>query len=564
MYKKLRTIQGILTVVLVFSAILNLVNCAANKDFSTWEPIPDDKQHVPEAPEEVEINILKDAFNKQIIDQFDQLLDLPRAFRKVSGNPKEALDVDPFGEVYNSSWYTNRNTKSKLTVDEIAKGPNTGVGPDQSGSWVITRAKAQGVTPGFSIKDKNGDNFVIKFEPTGFRELSSGAEVVSTKLFYAAGYNVPENYITYFDPSILVLEDNVKFTDEKGQKRFMNQNDLEEIVNRLELLPDGKVRAVASKYIQGRGLGPFKYYKTRADDPNDFIPHQYRRELRGMRVFAAWLGHYDTKANNSYDAYVTDDSGKSYVKHYMMDFGSTLGSQSSAPKQDFIGFENQFDTKALFLNILTLGLYVRPYERLDYDYYPSIGRFTSQHFHPQKYKFIFPNPSFEKMTDIDGYWGARLVMSFTDEQIKAVVESAQYTDNEAKNYLINTLIERRDIVGRYWFEKMNPLDYFEIITRPAGSELQFKDIALESGLENPVNTSYKYEIFVDDGEFNITGEIKQGERLQIPSINLQDKDQYIVIRIKTNRSELDKSLNPVSIYLSKGSENNYKIAGIQR
>ena len=59
------------------------------------------------------------------------------------------------------------------------------------------------MTPGFSIKDGHGVGYILKFEPPGFSEMVSGAEVVSTKLFHAAGYHVPENYIVYFHPDIL-------------------------------------------------------------------------------------------------------------------------------------------------------------------------------------------------------------------------------------------------------------------------------------------------------------------------------------------------------------------------
>ncbi|MCP4727530.1 MAG: hypothetical protein GY863_21000, partial [bacterium] len=238
------------TILLVLTVFISAcLGCSSSKEFKTWAPLPEDSNHVPVPPDEVEINILKDAFKKQIITQLDQMLDLPRTFRKITRNPKEALNVDPFGEVYNSTWYTNRNTLKKLTLEEIARGPNTCSGPDQSGPWTIKRAKSQGVTPGFTIKDKNGDYYVIKFEPVGYSELSSGAEVVSTKLFYAAGYFVPENYITYFDPSILVLDEEVSFTDVKGKKRNMNSQDLDDIINRIEILPNGKIRAIASKYI---------------------------------------------------------------------------------------------------------------------------------------------------------------------------------------------------------------------------------------------------------------------------------------------------------------------------
>ena len=69
--------------------------------------------------------------------------------------------------------------------------------------------------------------------------------------------------------------------------------------------------------------------------PTTSVPHEHRRELRGNRVFAAWLNHDDSRAGNSLDMLVEDQTGVSLVKHYMFDFGSSLG--SGTKEQDHPG-----------------------------------------------------------------------------------------------------------------------------------------------------------------------------------------------------------------------------------
>ena len=227
-----------------------MTGCGGSGEFRILEPIPDDQRAGPE-PGSREISIPADGFDLQFAEQIEQSFDLSRQLRNLSGRPKRAMNVDAFGEVPNSSWFTNRNGLKRMSIEEITRGPNSGEVPDTSGVWTVTRAKAEGVTPGFSIEDSRGVSYVIKFDPVGYPELATGAEVVSTKLFYALGYNVPENYIVRFDPGILRLGELVKLTDEKGRKRFMNREDLDAILERIERLPDGRIRAVASKYLLG-------------------------------------------------------------------------------------------------------------------------------------------------------------------------------------------------------------------------------------------------------------------------------------------------------------------------
>ncbi len=62
---------------------------------------------------------------------------------------------------------------------------------------------------------------------------------------------------------------------------------------------NGLVTMSATRIEEGSNRGRFEYYGTRSDDPNDIYPHEHRRELRGNRVFSAWLAHDDSRAVNT-------------------------------------------------------------------------------------------------------------------------------------------------------------------------------------------------------------------------------------------------------------------------
>ena len=52
----------------------------------------------------------------------------------------------------------------------------------------------------------------------------------------------------------------------------------------------------------------------------------------------------------------------------------------------------------------------------------AVGNFTAAAFDPLAWKANYPNPAFVQMTPLDGYWGAKRVMSFRDDRISAIVE----------------------------------------------------------------------------------------------------------------------------------------------
>ena len=144
---------------------------------------------------------------------------------------------------------------------------------------------------------------------------------------------------------------------------------------------DGSYRALASKALEGKPMGPFNYYGTRPDDPNDIFPHEHRRELRGLLAFCAWLNHDNSQSTNTLDTLVSV-GGKQILRHNLLDFGSSLGSGTVQAQSPRAGNEFIWDARPTFITMLTLGFYVRPWIKVEYPDMPSVGRIESTYFNP--------------------------------------------------------------------------------------------------------------------------------------------------------------------------------------
>ena len=387
-----------------------------------------------------------------------------------------ALNVNTLGEVPDSSWFTNRIGVRDLSVDEVLQGPNTIDGP-APGAWEVLGRPGTGITPKFTIRDANGNTFLIKLDPPRYPGLASSVELISTKIFHAIGYNVPEDYLAYLDPTQLRMSAKATVKRPGGGRRSLK---LEEVMRWLDDQPreaNGTIRVLASRWLPGKVVGNFRFYGTRPDDPNDLYPHERRRELRGMRVFAAWLNHDDARALNSLDSYV-EEGGRRYVRHYLQDFGSTLGSGSTAPQQPRAGHEYIIEGDKIGKGLLTLGLWERRWMRAEYAAVPSLGNVDAESFEPAAWRPEYPHPSMDLMDANDAFWAARIASRFTDEAIKAIVDAARLGDDRVSAHLASVIIRRRDKAVMHWIKATNPLDGFAAAVNDAGGvELFFENAA---------------------------------------------------------------------------------------
>lgn len=545
--------------------------CSSSKPYTlrpvkTFDP---DTAAIPEPNEHASYQYW-DRIDNTIFHQLEKPLDLNNVFRSAGqlfgiADAEPADNVNHLDEVPESSWYTYRHYHDTMTTRELARGPNT-LKPDTSGKWTIFSAKMEGANPGFFIEDASGNRFLIKFDGPNNPELATSASVIGTKIFYAAGYNVPEATITYFDPEQVTIGEGVQVM-EKGKKRPMTREDYREIISNKTTNTDGKIRAVASKFVDGKIVGPWAFEGTRKDDPNDRVAHEHRREVRGMRVISSWLNDTDRRDANTMSIY-TDDG---YIKHYVQDFGNTLGANGAFIHTPIYGQAYLIDPRYMTLSALTLGMYVTPWEIVDTQAHiphPSVGYYRADIFKPGRWVSAHPLPAYENMTLRDAFWGAKIVMSFSNEDLEAIVETGKLTNPEAEEYLTDILKKRRDKIGRYWFSRINPIDKFQATRDGSRLTLAFKDLGVEGELFDADDTFYEYSVATTDGKQLINSQTNPKPRITfsrsiIPSTKQSHKPTVLKYEIITRRESKDVAEKSTQVYVVLRSSGP-KVKGIER
>ncbi len=396
------------------------------------------------------------------------------------GDPQQdvrARNVNTIDEVPDSNWFTNRLLARPVTTDEISRGPVTGSGP-APGPWVLVSRKLAGAAPGFTIRDASGDVWFVSFDAAGHPEAATGAIMVANKIFWTLGYWQIENHLVTLAPDRIVISEEAKFTPPSGRERRMERRDLDDVFARAHRSADGTYRAVAARAVPGRPVGGFRYHGTRPDDPNDIVPHEHRRELRALKVFGAWTNLVDMKAGNTLDT-VVSENGRSVVRHYLQDVGSTFGSGANGPHDYDEGWEPLFDRGLTTKRMVTLGFVFPPWLTVPYKEHPAIGRFEGDRFDPENWSPRVAPAAFLRARPDDDFWAARRVAAFSDEMIRAAVRAGGYSDPAASALLADVLMKRRQKIAAAYLPAVNPLIDF---TLSGDGRLRFRNAAVEAGV----------------------------------------------------------------------------------
>ena len=145
-------------------------------------------------------------------------------------------------------------------------------------------------------------------------------------------------------------------------------------------------------------------------------------------------------------------------------------------------------------------------------------------------------------------------MAFTDDDIRAIVEMAKYSDARSTEFMISTLVERRNRIGRTFFSKILPLDHFRL----ENGNLQFDDLAVLYGFQPPRQYGIQWFSFINTDQKHEL--IPGAMSTQLPAEAVRSPyGSYFCAVINA----LGSPLKPVSIYIRK-EENDFRVVGIER
>jgi hypothetical protein len=310
-------------------------------------------------------------------------------------------------------------------------------------------------------------------------------------------------------------------------------------------------------------VGPFRYYGTRPDDPNDIFPHEHRRELRGLLVFCAWLNHDDSRSINSLDTLVSA-GGRTIVRHHLLDFGSTLGSGTTQAQSRRAGNEFLWESRPTLITMLTLGFYVRPWIKVPYPEIPALGRIEAAYFKPEDWKPEYPNPAFTNARPEDRFWAARILAGLSDEGVRAVIGTAQFSDSKASAYLTETLLTRKRKVITSWLNATNPVVNLSL---SQSGQLTFENAAEKAGVA-PAAERYTIQWSAFDNASNTHKDVGAEQSVtspvaQAPAALLSTSPEYIGALVRTFHGDHAAWSRPLMVYFRRSGDG-WSLIGLER
>jgi hypothetical protein len=247
------------------------------------------------------------------------------------------------------------------------------------------------------------------------------------------------------------------------------------------------------------------------------------------------------RAMNTLDVLVEEGSAP-HIRHYLIDFTTTLGSGGSRPKEVREGNEPVYSLGRTAKNIVGFGIYTPQWMRAKYPKYRSVGHFDYETFDPEKWTPNHEIAPFANRLPDDTFWAAKKLAAFTNEDIAALVSAGQYSDRRASAWIAKSLIERRSRILRTYYEKVLPLDNFQI----ENDQLTFDDLERREGFVS--SRTYTVRWLELDNEKEVLSRLSGATGRGVPSrVRQADTGSYFAARIGSE----DRPLHEVTVYLRK-------------
>jgi hypothetical protein len=257
--------------------------------------------------------------------------------------------------------------------------------PDPHGTYTFENEDMNGTSPKFEVKDARGVEWRIKLgqEPQ--------AETAATRLLWAAGYFVDEDY---YLPEVKV----------EGLPKFRRGNEF--------VMEGGIVRKVRLKRKDKniKKIGNWEWFK------NPFVG---TKELNGLRGMMALLNNWDLKTINNAIYEVNGEQ-----RYLVSDVGATFGKTGNSISRSKSNLKDYDDSKFIQKETsaeVDFALHSRPFflTAVNVDNYENRSRMENITRHIPR---------------TDAKWLGQLLGQLSEEQIRDCFRAGGYAPDEANGY----------------------------------------------------------------------------------------------------------------------------------
>jgi hypothetical protein len=385
----------------------------------------------------------------------------------------DAGDINSMDEVARSTWFSSR----PLDVGAMARGPDN-TGPPLAPFTVLPDPPMGLAAGAFSILDSRGSRYEICLDPPDRPEMRTAALAVASRLFWALGYITP--------PVFILRARADDFWRSEGATA-----QVADILKSGATPSFGYYRVAALAWPPGVLLGYAPEGGTRSDDSNDLVPHENRRSLRALKVFASWLSLDNLGPAKTIDRYLgPPDEG--HVVHFLVGLDEALGANSVVRAADPPPVEGGGSP---FTRLLTLGLFPNPRPKPTQTALPAVGDLPNN-IDPAAYAPPMPYEPADRLLGSDGYWAAKRMLSLSSTHIALAIAAGNITDPRAQHAMQTAIEARRSTVAAYWLARATPIELLSVI----GSQVLLRDEAVQNRLAAPNVTDYRVTFLSSDGD----------------------------------------------------------------
>ncbi len=212
---------------------------------------------------------------------------------------------------------------------------------------------------------------------------------------------------------------------------------------------------------------------------------------------------------------------------------------------------------------LLFGLPLPAWATVPYPDEADIGRFEGKVFDPLRWKPRAPTAAFLRARPDDTFWAARRVAAFSDEMIRAIARTGEFSNPRTATALASTLIARRDRIARAYLPAVNPL---VDVALAADGTLTFANAAVDAGVAAaPASYAIEWARFDNaTGQATPLGEraVVTAPRAAAPGRLPADAGAYVTVQI--NATDGPKAwATPVHAFFRR-TAGGWQLVGLER